>query len=107
MEGDGSGGRAFEAPRSAVPAINLSRLYLDQGRMDDARTAARRALVRAPHDADAHVERQIVHRARRSLVLGETVQGNHAPIADVNIERTLAGARPDHVGSCEGPRVNG
>ena len=41
------------APRSAVPAIDLSRLYLSLGRVGDARAAAQRAVERAPDDADA------------------------------------------------------
>jgi tetratricopeptide (TPR) repeat protein len=41
------------APLSAVPAIDLSRLYLDQGRVADARAAAQRAVARSPGDNEA------------------------------------------------------
>jgi len=41
------------APHASAPSVNLSRLYLDQGRVAEARAAAERAVRRVPGDTAA------------------------------------------------------
>jgi len=52
------------APRSPVPAADLALLYLDHGRLEDARAAVARAAVIAPDDAFVRAVRARIEGTR-------------------------------------------